>query len=81
MIALGVPTIVDSATLAIDAMHDAGMWDFDEDALRREAKGLIVTPKEIDRLASLCAKLIAGAINLALHDGLTLDALDTLTGT
>ncbi len=81
VIALGVPTIVDSATLAIDAMHDAGIRDFDEEALRREAKGLIVTPKEIDRLADLCAKLIAGAINLALYDGLTLDALDALTGT
>ena len=35
VIALGVPTIVDSATLAIDTMHDAGLRDLDEDALRR----------------------------------------------
>ncbi len=81
VIALGVPTIVDSATLAIDTMHDAGLRDLDEDALRREGGGMIVTPKEIDRLGSVCAKLLGYAISLALHEDLTIEELETLVGT
>ena len=43
-----------------------------------EAKGLFVTPRNIDELVRSSAKLIAYGINLALHKGLTIEDIDML---
>ena len=42
--------------------------------------GLIVTPREIDRYVKDAGKLIAYALNLALHPGLTLTDIDMFVG-
>lgn len=60
--AIGVPTVIDAA-----AFTDAA-----------EAKGLFVTPRNIDELVRSSAKLIAYGINLAVHDGLTVEDIDML---
>lgn len=60
--AIGVPTVIDAA-----AFTDA-----------EEAKGLFVTPRNIDELVKSSAKLIAYGINLALHKGLTIEDIDML---
>lgn len=60
--AIGVPTVIDAA-----AFTDA-----------EEAKGLFVTPRNIDELVRSSAKLIAYGINLALHKGLTIADIDML---
>lgn len=60
--AIGVPTVIDAA-----AFTDA-----------EEAKGLFVTPRNIDELVCSSAKLIAYGINLALHKGLTIADIDML---
>ncbi len=70
VIAIGVPTVVDAATLA-------------EDLTGQEAKGLperlIVTPRDIDRQAREAAQIIGMGINLALH-GLSYADAQQLTG-
>jgi len=76
VIALGVPTIIDSATLAIDALEEAGFDGIDEARLRESSRGFIVTPKQIDRLGGECAKIIAYGINLALHEGIDVEDVD-----
>lgn len=64
VLAIGVPTVVDVGALAAD------------EAL--QSAGLIVTPRDIDRLVRDTAKLIGYGINLALHDGLRVEDLDML---
>ena len=80
VIALGVPTIVDAATLAVDTMREAGFDVPDEDAVRANAKGMIVTSKDIDRESAVCARLLAFGINLALQSGMDFDALGAYLG-
>lgn len=80
VIAVGVPTVVDAVTIATDAMdafeQSQGRPPVSEnprgqDVLRqvlgRQFGTLIVTPKEVDVLIDDIAKVIAGALNMALH--------------
>ena len=63
VIAVGVPTVVDADTLC----GGAGC-----------APAMFVTPREIDRLAALSAKLVGHAINMALH-GMTLEEAESFS--
>ena len=74
VIALGVPTVVDAGTLAADLASAAGA-ELDPEQFG-EAGRMIVTPRDIDRNVSDIAKLLGYSINLALHDGLTLEDVD-----
>ena len=64
VLALGVPTVVDAAAFSDD----------------EAAKGMFVTPRDIDASVRSLAKLIGYAVNLALHDGLTIADIDLLKG-
>ena len=74
VIAVGVPTVVDAATLTLDLAEQAGA------SLRGiefgEAGNMIVTPRDIDRTVRDVSRLIGYGINLALHDGLTVEDVD-----
>lgn len=74
VIAVGVPTVVDAATLTVDLAARAGA-DL-ENADFGEAGGMIVTPRDIDKNVRDIAKLIGYGLNLALHDGLTVEDVD-----
>lgn len=63
VIAVGVPTVVDTATLVHDAL--AGQ-DIREETLA-SLSGLFVSPKEIDVIAENVGKIIGYAINRAFH--------------
>lgn len=68
VIALGVPTVVDSATLVWDALGRAGI-DHPSGELRQvlnNDRSFIVSPKESDVIAASVAELLSGAINRAL---------------
>lgn len=95
--AIGVPTVVDAATMAndtIDLVIDNLMKEAKEDnqfysmlknidrsekyqliqeVLEPYVGNLIVTPKEIDDVVDRIAKVIANGLNIALHQGITLD--------
>ena len=73
VIAIGVPTVVDAVTLVGDMAESAGLSGFDEEALAQFDGGLIVTPKEIDTHVEDIARVIAYAVNLCLHPGLSID--------
>lgn len=68
VLSVGVPTVVDAATLA--AEYGA------QPEHMGAAPEMIVTPRDIDRCVHDAAKLIGYAINLALHDGLTVSDID-----
>lgn len=66
VIAIGVPTVVDGRTLAFDILEKAGVNE--EQIKNTEIKDtMMVTPKEIDALIERASRLIAMAINTALH--------------
>ena len=72
VIALGVPTVVNSATLVWDAINEAGMDGDDprlKDVLER-GKSFFVSPKESDLICESVAELFARAIGLAFTEGL-----------
>ena len=75
VIAVGVPTVVDATAIAAELASAAGV-EVEPKALPQT--GLIVTPRDIDRLARDAAKLVGYSIDLALHPGLTAADIDML---
>lgn len=69
VISIGVPTVVDGATLAYDIMEKAGIDEsrVTEDILRPFGQGVIVTPEEVDLMVQRAALLVAMGINCALQ--------------
>ena len=95
VISVGVPTVVDAATLTADALEklqktgrnplpDGGWTSGDDDRIREALGGyennLIVTPQDIDALIDHASKLLAFAANKAIHGGLDLEHIEALTG-
>lgn len=66
VISLGVPTVVDAVTLALDILEDAGAYDLDPAALRG-IENVMVTPRDIDALIQEYARIVGYGINLALQ--------------
>ncbi len=77
VIAVGVPTVVDAATLAVSLAEDCGAR-LDEDRLRSAGGGLIVTPRDIDSKVADISKLVGYGIDLALQPSLSVSDLDML---
>ncbi len=76
VIAVGVPTVVDVATLCADVLAEAGQGDLDPQALRGAGSGLMVTPRDIDQSTADLSKVIGYGISLALQESLTLDDIE-----
>ena len=76
VLAVGVPTVVDSLTLTLDTLRGAGMDDVEEERLRAASAGMIVTPKDIDARVADVSKLLGYALNLALHENLSIEDID-----
>ena len=97
VIAIGVPTVVDAATMAndtIDLVLDSMIaqapkgtdfynmmksidrdekYQMIQEVLKPYIGNLIVTPKEIDEVIEKVSKVIANGLNIALHQGITMD--------
>lgn len=76
VIALGVPTVVEGATLCADLLSQAGV-EKPEDL---PGGGLLVTPKDIDQRVEDMGRLLGRAVSLALQPGLTEEELEALVG-
>lgn len=94
VIAIGVPTVVDAATIASDSI-DMALEDnaslrscfSDTDrrtlirrALSKNAGNMMVTPKDIDLVIERAAKTVANGINLALHRDLSFKDIESYVG-
>ena len=71
VIAVGVPTVVDAATL----VHDLTQEDADNEALCREGADMMITPREIDLVIERAARMLALAVNQALQPHLSVQDL------
>lgn len=102
VIAIGVPTVVETVTLVHDAFEQlissmleqaehSPLYDMLEslttnemNALIRETlipqmRDLFVTPKEIDEVIDYLSTIIANAINIAAHPGMSLEDINKYT--
>ncbi len=66
VIAIGVPTVVESSTMVYDALEKAGIDNISPSlkAVLENGRGFFVTPKESDTVTVEVSRLIADAINL-----------------
>ena len=71
VIAVGVPTVVDGATLAMDLLGQEELPN-----LAQGVENLMVTPRDIDAQVADLSKVIGFGINLALHDGLSVEDVE-----
>lgn len=76
VIALGVPTVTDAGTLAMDILEQAGV---EPQGFSGGATGMIVTCSDIDRRVREIARVLSYGINSALQGGLGLEELGDLT--
>lgn len=74
VVSIGVPTVVDAATLAYDLLEDNlgesddGITRAIENLLYGEGKNMFVTPKDNDVIAEEISKLLSASLNIALHN-------------
>ncbi len=78
VIAVGVPTVVDGATLALDLLAGAEGTEYDPAALRGAGADVVVTPRDIDQRVADLSKVVGYAIDLALQPSLTLEDVEML---
>ncbi|MEY8401721.1 GPR endopeptidase [Oscillospiraceae bacterium 44-34] len=72
VIAVGVPTVVDGATLAADLLGTEELPDLGE------GRDLLVTPKDIDSQVNDLSKVIGYGVSMALQPGMEVDELELL---
>lgn len=67
VIAIGIPTVVDSSTLVYDALQRAGIDQIDDrlESVLETGKSFFVSPKDSDMITECTAKLLSRAINTA----------------
>lgn len=75
VIAVGVPTVVDAATIALDALEDytddSDRAEIAEKMLPEHYKNLIVAPKNTDAMISDISGVISAGLNMAFQEGLS----------
>lgn len=76
VIAVGVPTVVDGATLCADLLAEAGRGDLNPETLQGAGADLFVTPRDIDASVADLAKVIGYGLNLALQPGINIPDID-----
>ncbi len=92
VIAIGVPTVVDAATIAaagldialkesgnskeLAALDDGERYDRIKAAIEPEFGNMIVAPKDVDNIIEDISSVIANGINISLHRGITLSDID-----
>ncbi len=81
--AIGIPTMVEAQTLALDILQDAVQSSGDtsklhdaEQLLSQNPSAFFVTPKDTDHIIKDTSKLLGYALNLALHKNLTVSECD-----
>lgn len=92
VIAVGVPTVVDAATIARDSLDaafsevsaeklsEAEKENIIRESLSRNISKLVVTPKDIDLVIERAAKTVANGINMAVHKNLTFEDIESFVG-
>ena len=78
VLSVGVPTVVEASTLALDILEESGLGDVEPEALCGCGEDLFVTPREIDAQIATLAKLLGYGLSMALNPQLSLEDLMAL---
>lgn len=79
VIGIGIPTVVDAATLAADIFADSRITAEQlKETVSPRGEQMVVTPREIDLLVERASKLIGMSINCALHTNFSFEELIAL---
>lgn len=72
VVSVGVPTVIDSRTLIMEAAENLGWKDAEsmEKYLTQDALDMIVTSTDIDQIIKDFSDIISNAINITLHPGI-----------
>lgn len=72
VVSIGVPTVIDSRTLIMEAAENIGPWDeaAAEKYMEQRKLDMIVTSTDIDEIIKDFSDIIANAINITLHPGI-----------
>ena len=71
VISIGVPTVIDSRTLILEAAENIEGWNSGvEKYLESRDFDMIVTSTDIDEIIKDFSDIIANAINITLHPGI-----------
>lgn len=77
VLAVGVPTVVDAATLCLDLLEEEA--DFDPGAFRKEGAEWFVTPRDIDRQVELLSHTLGLGLSAALHVDFSVEDVENWT--
>lgn len=80
VIALGIPTVVDAATLVCDLLSADDEKKYRElsESVSPGGRSMVVTPREIDLLIDRAAHLLSLSINISLHPDIEVEDLLSL---
>lgn len=78
VISIGVPTVVDAATLAYDLLGENADEKTAAALLAGDGKDMFITPKESDVITKQTARLLGFAINRAFHGELSVEEMEEL---
>lgn len=74
---VGVPTVVDGTTLALDLLERTGRTELDREDLPG-GNSFFVTPREVDQRVADLGRVLGYAVSMALNPSLTVDDLTML---
>ena len=77
VVSMGIPTVVDAATLAADLLD--GNTDGVQEKIAPRGAEMMVTPREIDLIISRGSRLLGMAVNLALNPDFSIEEFEELT--
>ena len=84
VLSIGVPTVVDAATLAADAIRAFSDQEAEAEAIRQKWSendlNFFVTPKETDQIMNVMGAFIGYGLNLALNKELSFEDMLSLVG-
>lgn len=73
VIGIGVPTVVDAQTLALELIPEAKLSYQQKGLVSPRGEQMIVTPRDIDLLIERASRLVGMSLNCALHKGLSVE--------
>lgn len=79
VIAVGVPTVTDAATCAIDVLSQHTAEQI-KDEVYSQMGTMVLTPKNIDLIIEKASKTVANGINMALHEDITFEYIESYVG-
>ena len=83
VISVGVPTVVDAATVAVDLLGGQELSDEEKEKIREmvspNGAAMFVTPREVDLLIQRGARMIGMAINVSLNPCFAVEDFELLT--